>query len=199
MEGKKDLWRKEGSFIKQMAAIERKAPLLTLECLAYRAAKWKYNFVLPNHISEPLAYPRNYKPKPIEAAYDEAREMGYEGGRFFVKHGLWQDLHDYNYKLHNGARKYFREEEIPCFVCYLKLTKYPYIERDPPHDLKVSTLCEKDIGVNCHFVHHFKGYNDRLDYRLFANGAPLLKYDDFIPGNLKRFKFTGKPIALYIP
>ena len=170
-------------FLMHMAEVERKAPPLTLECLAYRAAKWKYNLEIPSHISEPYAYPSTYVAKPIEEAYDQARELGYTGARFFVKHGLWGALYDYNIKL-NDAFKYFKNDEISCFVCHIKKRKYPFIERDPPHDNKMSTLCDGflRIGIYCHFLHHFKGYDDAIDYRMYiSKDEPDFKYSDFWP------------------
>ena len=126
-----------GSLFMYMSDLEIKAGPLTLTCIAYRAAKWKYNMIIPPHIDEPSAYSDDIKVKSIAQIYDKAKEQGYTGHRYFVKHGLWRDLRKfYNIKHFIGLRN-----EEKCFVCYLIKNKYPYIERDPPHDIKVDKAC----------------------------------------------------------
>ena len=178
-----------------MAELETKAPILTLQCISYRAAKWKYNIKIPQYILEPSAYPSDFIAKPIAQIYDEVTEKGFNEPRFFVKHGLWKDMDRFYYLFRNNGLMH-RER---CFVCYLKFHKYPYIERDPPHDYKVDKLCRFIFAqpAGRHFIHHFNGYDDNTDHALFAKSIP--KFTRFDQYTFSKKNVSKENVKFYIP
>ena len=188
-------YRRSGSLVSHMAEIERRGPPLTLECLAYRAAKWKYNMIIPNHLIEPSAYSADYVVKQVEKIYDDAKENGYNEPRYFVKHGLWCDLQKFLKQIKMGVLAPHER----CFICYLREHRYPFIERDPPHDIKVYLLCRKKMRNPAykHFIHHFYGYRDNIDYERFFKKE---KFPSFIPFTQDdRNAFANRRVVFYIP
>ena len=188
-------WCRSGSLAKHMANVERNAPPLTLQCLAYRTAKWKFNMIIPNHITEPAAYPSDCEVKQIRQVYDEAKDSGYNEPRYFVKHGLWGDLDTYLTKFRLGVLG-FKDR---CFICYLRKTKYPFIERDPPHDYKIELLCRKRSRSPKyqHFVHHYYGYKDNKDFNIFLRKEKFPSFIPFTQDDL--YYFANRRIVFYIP
>ena len=159
-------WDGKGLLCDHMAEVERNAGPITLECLAYRALRWKYNIEIPNYLNflkkEPLGYPLDYKAITIEKIYDQAIEVGLKtSDRVFVKHGLWCALSKFKKlekksfkqlmgasKRHPARRPFVFKSFKFCFICYLKdKLRYRHIENDLPHDRYITSSC-----VELHFV-----------------------------------------------
>ena len=120
-----------------------------------------------------------------------------------LKNGLCNDLIRFVFnKVHNSllytctaSRTYHM-----CFVYYLIKHKYPYIERDAPHDHLYNNRCYTRKGR--HFIHHYKGYDDNKDYDLFSKMIPRFACDDeftFANDFEKGVKFYLKPKLLHYP
>lgn len=163
-------WNGKGLLCDHMAEVERKAGPVTLECLAYRALRWKYGEKIPDylsHLKEPLGYPDDYQAVSIEKIYDQAISVGLKTReRVFMKHGFWGALSSFKKlksKAKNGKIPY--EDYLNCFICYIKRKfGYYFIEGDIPHD--------RYFAVCCNQLHFFKLHIDDEDFE------PEDYYDD---------------------